>query len=494
MTSNFMIKLALTTAFVAVPTIGCTSLGISSTLSVNKASASAKKAHAWALKAEKAVAKGHLDKAVMFSEAAVQEDFQNRDYRAQLAQIYMSQGRFLSAEQTWMDVMELGQVDPRTVISLALSRIALGKVESAVALVEANLSLVPASDYGLTLALAGQSGRAVNILSEAIRADNATARTRQNLALAFALDGRWREARSMAVQDMNQDVVNERIAEWAQYARPGAYEMRVAGLLKVTPQSDSGQPVRLALANATSSLATNSVAAPESPIAFERQKSALSAIGPVPTAESNGFAAARESVMDVVSVMTSAPVPPVENQIAANSTMSGGIRMVSIPVLGEIIPDRKAPLIFAQKGPTKTAGVAARQKAVEAPSARSNDTKAVKLAMADVVPHVEKTSGVKGTHLVQLGAFSSVESAKKAWEQFNNRYTVLSGFSSASSSTVVNGKSYVRLAAMGFDSKQSADALCNSIKAKGGSCLVRNVSGKQPVKLAAATGRRIAAR
>jgi Flp pilus assembly protein TadD len=494
MTSNFMIKLALTTAFVAVPTIGCTSLGISSTLSVNKASASAKKAHAWALKAEKAVAKGQLDKAVMFSEAAVQEDFQNRDYRAQLAQIYMSQGRFLSAEQTWMDVMELGQVDPRTVISLALSRIALGKVESAVALVEANLSLVPASDYGLTLALAGQSGRAVSVLSEAIRADNATARTRQNLALAFALDGRWREARSMAVQDMNQDVVNERIAEWAQYARPGAYEMRVAGLLKVTPQSDSGQPARLALANAASSLASNSVAAPESPIAFERQNSALSAIGPVPVAESNGFAAARETETDVASMMVSTPVTPVENQYPANSSMSGGIRMVSIPVLGAIIPDKKAPLIAAQKGPTKTAGVAAHQKAVEAPGARSTEAKSVKLALADVEPRAEKSSNVKGTHLVQLGAFSSVESAKKAWEQFNNRYSVLSGFSSASSSTVVNGKSYIRLAAMGFDSKQSADALCNSIKAKGGSCLVRNVSGKQPVKLAAVSGRKIAAR
>ena len=82
-----------------------------------------------------------------------------------------------------MDVMELGQIDPRTVVSLALARIAQGNVDSAISLVEANRSIVPASDYGLTLALAGQSGRAVEVLSDAIRADNASARTRQNLAL-----------------------------------------------------------------------------------------------------------------------------------------------------------------------------------------------------------------------------------------------------------------------------------------------------------------------
>ncbi len=485
MTSNFMIKLALTTAFVAVPTIGCTSLGISNTMTVTKTSAMAKKAHAWALKAEKAQARGQLSKAVLFSESAVEADLQNKEYRVQLAQLYMSQGRFLSAERTWMDVMDLGQVDPRTVISLALSRIALGKVESAVALVEANQAIVPASDYGLTLALAGQSGRAVDVLSEAIRSNNATARTRQNLALAYALDGRWRDARVMAVQDMNQDQVNARIVEWAQYARPGAYETRVAGLLKVTPQSDTGQPVRLALANVQNALAFNSAAEPETKASFANQTSALSAIGPAPMPESDGFEAARETEVRVAqNVQTVSPV-------AASPVGNGGIVMVSNPVLGMIYPDKRAPLIEAQKGPTKKAGVASKQAAVSVPKEAK---KPVKLALADVAPKMNGSGNVKGSHLVQLGAFSNTESAKKAWDQFNNRYSVLSGFSSASSTVVVNGKTYVRLAAMGFDSKQGADAVCNSIKAKGGSCIVRNVTGNQPVKLASNGGRKIAAR
>ncbi len=488
MTSNFMIKLALTSAFVAVPTIGCTSLGISNTMTVTKTTALAKKAHAWALKAEKAQAKGQLDKAIMFSEAAVENDFQNKEYRAQLAQLYMAQGRFLSAERTWMDVVDLGQVDPRTVISLALSRIALGKVESAIALVESNRAIVPASDYGLTLALAGQSGRAIDVLSEAIRSDNATARTRQNLALAYALDGRWREARVMAVQDMDQDRVNERIVEWAQYARPGAYEMRVAGLLKVTPQSDAGQPVRLALANAPAGFASNDILTPTAPMQYAGQNGALSAIGPAPTAASDGFEAANETNVSVASLpLDAAPA------FVANSK-ADGITMVSNPVLGLIFPDKRAPLIMAQKGPAKRAGIASNQKAVNAPKAVSGDSKPVKLALADIVPKMDRSAGVTGSHLVQLGAFSNAESAKKAWDQFSNRYSVLSGFSSASSTVVVNGKTYIRLAAMGFDSKQGADAVCNSIKAKGGSCIVRNVGGNQPVKLASGQGRKVASR
>jgi D-alanyl-D-alanine carboxypeptidase len=255
MNSKFIVKMALTSAVVAVPGIGWTSLGMSSTLNASSTDATVKKAHSWARKAEKLMVKGQTEKALGFAEMAVEGDINNRDYRALLARIYMANGRFQSAERTLMDVMELGQVDPRTVVSLSLSRIAQGKIDSALSLIESNRSLVSASDYGLTLALAGQSKQAVEVLTEAIRSDNANARTRQNLALAYALDGRWREARIMAVQDMPETAVNDHIADWAQYARPGAYEVRVAGLLKVTPQVDAGQPVRLALGGIPATMA-----------------------------------------------------------------------------------------------------------------------------------------------------------------------------------------------------------------------------------------------
>lgn len=446
MTSNFIVKLALSTAFIAAPAMTASTAGFGSTDKVSAKKAGAEKAYGWAKKAEKALAKGKVDRALTFAELAVEADMQNRDYRALLGRVYLAQGRFVAAERSFSDVIELGQVDPRTVISLALARIAQGNVDSAVSLVEANRAIVPVSDYGLTLALAGRSRDAVIVLTDAIRSDAATARTRQNLALAYALDGRWREARVMASQDMTQDRVNERIAEWAQYARPDAYTMRVAGLLKVRPNlADTGQPVRLAL----NSAAPVSLAQAEMPVVaaeagFSQPVVELAATGPAPIADSAGFAAVEADVR----MATAAPAAPVF----------------------------EAPLIKATPSPAKVA-------AAPAP---------VKLAMVDVPP--SKPASVSGTHVVQLGAFSSAATANAAWNNLSKRYGALNGLASENSTVTVNGKKFVRLAAAGFNGAGAANAACNQIKAQGGVCFVRASGAAAPVRLASKPVRRVASR
>jgi len=444
MNSNFVVKLALSTAFVAVPSVVATTAGFGSTEKVSAKKAGPEKAYGWAKKAEKALAKGKSERALTFAELAVEADMQNRDYRVLLARIYMSQGRFVAAERTLMDVMELGQVDPRTVISLSLARIAQGNVDSAISLVEANRSILPVSDYALTLALAGRSGDAVAILTDAIRTDNATARTRQNLALAYALDGRWRDARVMAEQDMAQTQVNERITEWAQYARPQAYTARVAGLLKVQPNlADTGQPVRLALNSvAPVGLAQADIApAPveAAPVVADVE---LAAIGAAPVADSSGFAA----VETEVKVAEAAPVAAVF----------------------------EAPLIKASDVPAKAA---------IAP---------VKLALADV--RAPKTLASGGTHVVQLGAFDNAAVANDAWAKLSRRYGMLAGHQPTKTTVTVNGRKFVRLSATGFGNAGSANATCSQIKSKGGACFVRNTSGGAPVRMASRQVRRIASR
>ncbi|MBL0924707.1 MAG: SPOR domain-containing protein [Sphingomonadaceae bacterium] len=444
MNSKFVVKLALSTAVVAGAAVTPTSAGFGNTDKVSAKKAGPEKAYAWAKKAEKAFAKGKTERALTFAELAVEADMQNRDYRALLARIYMAQGRFVSAERTLMDVMDLGQVDPRTVISLALTRIAQGNVDSAVALVEANRAIVPVSDYGLTLALAGRSGDAVNVLSDAVRLDGANARTRQNLALAYALDGRWRDARVMAGQDMAQTQVNERIAEWAQFARPEAYTLRVAGLLKVRPNmADTGQPVRLAL-NAVAPVGLADAGPAIQPVEVPASQPAveLAAIGPAPVADSVGFAAVETAV-----------------QMAEP----------------EDVAVAEAPLIKAPAGPAKAA--------TSAP---------VKLALADVPASTAVKSG--GTHVVQLGAFNNAAVANDAWAKLSNRHGLLGGFEPAKTSVTVNGRKFIRLAATGFDSAAAASAACSQIKSQGGVCFVRSSAGTAPVRMAKASGRRIASR
>jgi Flp pilus assembly protein TadD len=441
MNSNFVVKLALSTAFVAVPAMTASAAGAGSTSIDFAKKASPEKAFKWAKKSEQAMAKNKTDRALQFAELAVEAEPQNRDYRALLARVYMAKGRFVSAERTLMDVMELGQVDSRTVISLALSRIAQGNTEAALLLLDSNQSILPVSDYGLTLALAGRSIDAINVLTHAVRTDSASSRTRQNLALAYALEGRWRDARVMASQDMSQDNVNRRIAEWAQFARPGAHALRVAGLLKVNPNmSDTGQPARLALNNVSpAEFAMADVASTEVP--FEAQSptlatTELAAVEPNLVPQSAGFAA----------------VEP-EGEIAA----------AAVPVETRI----EAPLIRDSVTPTK-------------------------LALADVP--ASSASSFGKSHLVQLGAFSSAASAKAAWTKYSAKFGALRGFQSSHSTVTLNGRKLTRLAVMGFGNAASASATCKQIKTQGGACFVVPNGGTQSVRMAQSGKSKIAAR
>src|SRR3546814_1462333 len=106
--------------------------------------------------------------------------------------------------------MDLGVRDGNTVIALTLAHIALGQKSEALTLLRDYREVVPASDAGLALALAGDSESATYILAGAARQQGADARTRQNLALAFALSGRWAQARIVAAQDPPRDKPIER--------------------------------------------------------------------------------------------------------------------------------------------------------------------------------------------------------------------------------------------------------------------------------------------
>jgi D-alanyl-D-alanine carboxypeptidase len=87
------------------------------------------------------------------------------------------------------------------------------------------------------------------VLTEAARAEGADARTRQNLALAYALSGRWVQARMLASQDLSPAKLEARMAEWSKLAEQPDAQIRVASLIGTKAQQDAGMPVRLALSN-----------------------------------------------------------------------------------------------------------------------------------------------------------------------------------------------------------------------------------------------------
>lgn len=423
-TSHRMLGFAATTAIAALALSGCTTAG-------------APDASASASKAEAALASGKHARAVEYAEAAVLAEPRNAAYRTTLGAAYLDAGRFASAATSFEDARQLGDTSPRTALSLALARIALGQNAEAAEILNRNEDRIATADVGLALALAGQPERGVHLMSTAIRGGENNAKIRQNLAYAYALTGHWREARLMAEQDVPRSEVNLRMEQWALSADPRAYQYRVAMLLQAPAGvSDAGQPVQLALANTpgVEQLAAEAVA--EHPAPAAEASGELPPVAEVAQAEPPALAAPELPVLQ----------SPVQTALATPVTQDAS-RFVSEPVVQPAAARRAA-----------------------APAA---------------------TPTAQATHLVQLGSFSSEQGARKAWNIYLKRYPELTGHQMVISEAVVKGKRYWRVSAAGFG-KAASSAMCGKVKARGEGCFA--YAEGRPLPGAVDTGVRLAQR
>lgn len=467
MKRDTILKLAASTMVMSLTLTGCGPFGGGSVASSSSKPATVKDGAKYAKKAEKALSKGKVEDAIVYAERSVAGVGTDPETRALLGQSYMAAGRFYSAERSFLDAMELGQNDARTILSLSLSQLAQGKANKAKQLIENNRQFIPTADYGLALALAGDAKGAIVELENAIRNANATGRTRQNLGLAYALDGRWKEAKLMAMQDMTPATLDNRMMQWAQMARPGAYEVRVASLLNVKPvANDPGQPIRLAL-NAAPVMPAVAAANPAEDYSREvasfDSDMPLPAVGPAPVANSEVDFMAKENNVTVTKVAIPASKPAAKTPAATPAPAA---------------PEKT----FIVEGPDAPKSAA---KAVPVKAAATQVIAAVKPIMQKVAFTPRARSISNGKHLVQLGVFSSPENVKRAWGILSSQNKDLAAFQYASSPIKRNGKTLYRLAAMGFGNAQSAKDMCSGIKSKGGACIVRNVDKVRPTQMAA---------
>ena len=177
------LALAVTTALAGLALSGCTTTA-------------APRADVSFSSAQTALNKGQVDKAIVHAEAAVLAEPRNPGYRALLGAAYLEAGRFESAATSFGDALDLGDENPRTVLSFALAKTAMGEVRAATAALDEYAGLIDPADLGLALALAGQPERGVHVLVNAVRSsEQASPKLRQNLAYTFALAGNWRAAR-----------------------------------------------------------------------------------------------------------------------------------------------------------------------------------------------------------------------------------------------------------------------------------------------------------
>ena len=277
----------------------------------------------FASSAETALAKGSPTAAIDNAEKAVLADPRNSAYRVLLGNAYLKAGRFESARQAYDEAMDLGEDSSRTALSLALADIALGRHGEALDTLASYRDSLPASDYGLALALAGQPQQGAQVLGQALRGGENTAKVRQNLALAYALAGQWREARAMAAQDVPADQLGDRMEQWALMGYSERTRDRVATLLGVPLRGDTGQPQALALANFPAA----------------EQLAAEAATRAEPAAAAPALAEA--AVKELPATDTSTPAPALAD--ASSQSQQAQLALIDVPASQPYVrPDRKS--------------------------------------------------------------------------------------------------------------------------------------------------------
>jgi tetratricopeptide (TPR) repeat protein len=408
------LALAVSTALAGIALAGCST-------------SAAPRAEVSFASAQSALNKGQIDKAIGHAEAAVLADPRNPGFRALLGAAYLEAGRFQSAATSFGDALDLGDENPRTVLSFALAKIALGEGRAAIAVLDEYAALIDPADLGLAMALAGQPERGTHVLINALRANEATPKLRQNLAYAYALAGNWRAARVMAAEDVPADELDQRLTQWAAMSAPEYFQTRVASLLDVSPRSDGGQPQRLALANFPSQDMMVAEAAAQAP------------------AEALAEATVEAPVAAPVASFADAfPAPSVETVDPSGS--AGGVRYVSVPVV-QALPAPDARPVRA----TRVAGASPQRR------------------MAAAAPVAASTDKGAATHLVQLGAYDSKIEAERGWSALKSRFPQLKDHDVVITQAVVNGRTFWRVAAAGFGA-MSAKSMCATIKSAGRGC------------------------
>jgi len=472
-------------------------------------------------KAQKALSKGKTSEAIEYAEAAVMAEPRNASYRALLGKAYLKAGRYQSAALTYGDALNLGDRDPSTVLSYALTQTAIGGGKNALdTLMKFERSMDPA-DVGLAMALAGNPERGVFVLTNALRSGQNTAKVRQNLAYTYTLAGNWRAARVMAAEDVPADQLDMRLSQWASAAKPEDHMIRVSSLLGIAPVGDNGVPTALALSNnpapkpMVAKASTKPVAkpamkkapvtvakapAPKPPVQVAKAVSQPTKVAPKPVAKASKPASRAATVRTPVVASAKSSAKAMQAVTAPSVAQKPMAKKPVTRVAAAKPATVKAPPAI-QKAPVKPSSVslavAKRAAAKPAPAPRRS-TKSVQPArvsfvsrpVTQVVPTVAAApkrvatapkpapkkaptrvaKAPKGdSHMVQLGSYNSEAEAKAGWTSLTRKFGDLAAHDVVITKAQVKGKTYYRIAAAGFG-RLGASNMCSTVRSAGRGC------------------------
>ncbi|MBW4329586.1 tetratricopeptide repeat protein [Stakelama sp. CBK3Z-3] len=437
MNTRTMLSFGLSALVFGGTMVGCSATHTMLATAGTSEGKTAAKAAEYAQKADRMMTRGKYEKAVGYAEQAVAYAPRDAVNRALLGQAYLKAGRFVSATQALNDTLVLDPGNGHAALSLALAQTATGDWDGARHTLETNRDVIAPGDRGLALALAGDPNGAISILSQAARGATASPTARQNLALALALAGRWREAKAVASIDVAPGELNDRMMEWAAFAKPKSASDQVAALLGVVPVADSGQPVRLALKDSDTQLAA------VTPVDPAQASNPAPAPAPAPDADSDAMLA---KAMETPAVAPMAHLPAEKGPA------------ISFAPRREIVQQLPASYHATAPAVAQAASVGAKPESV----ASARTAQARELA--------------EGNYYVQLGAYRNAAVAHDAWGRIKARHQSVAALTPSGMNATVHGRDFYRLSVGGF-TRVDAVRLCGKVKSAGGQCFVRADAG-----------------
>ncbi|MEO0419498.1 MAG: SPOR domain-containing protein [Pseudomonadota bacterium] len=458
-------------------------------------------------KAEKALNKGKVDQAIEYAEAAVMADPRNATYRATLGKAYLKAGRYTSAAMSYKDALKLGDQNPSTVLSYALTQTAIGGGKNALDTLMKHERMMDPADAGLAMALAGNPDRGVFILTNALRAGQNTAKVRQNLAYTYALAGNWRAARVMAAEDVPADQLDARLSQWASNAKPEDHMVRVSSLLGIAPAGDRGLPSALALANTPAPKPVMAKAEPKAPVAKPAPKTAPvkvaaapsqpAKVAPKPASKRVAKAVSQPAkVAPKPAPKAVAPAPrPVSPRTPVVASSKSAAKAMEAVAAKPVAKKPVAKVAAAKPAPVPVAKATTKRKVtprrssktvqptriafVSQPVTQNLPAKPVapqrvaatpkKAPVAKKAPRVAAKAPKGDSHMVQLGSYNSEAEAKAGWTTLQRKFGDLKAHDVVITKAEVKGKTFYRVAAAGFG-RQGAVQMCSAVRSAGRGC------------------------
>ena len=471
--------------------------------------AAALKASAWA-----ALGKGEATRAVQDAEVAAMLLPHDAGIRALLGRAYLSAGRFRSAETAFSDALALDPALPRAAVSRALAQIALGNPDAARESLAKAEGISADADIGLAQALLGDTETARQRLDAAARMPGADPRTRQNLGLAYALEGRWTDAVAVAEQDVPADMMPQRLHRWAMIAQMRTDPaMQVGAILGVLPAEDAGQPAALALATPST---VSPILQPDFEAVTEVAEPLVTKVMPLVAVENGAVVTAIHPKIPSLAVLVATPVafPAITLPDLMASPEPVGVEQKIATAADSLLTKMETnpgtlPVTNATKPEPGTAAAvvfnAARRSVARwasVPMVASRPVDIVSPALAAVgmtgktrahKPIMMLTSQLSfksvparslGGWAVQLGAFSSHGRREIAWGKLGAKASFLSAYAPTGSARKLGKAMLYRLSVSGLPTRKEAVKLCFRIRTAGGACFVRNMRGDEPMRWA----------